>query len=183
MITLNLEKQGEKLTFFSEPDPSAPILEFECTIAPGMIGPDPHIHPMQTETFHVTRGQMLVVVDGEERLIREGETIVVAPGQVHTFSNPDPDEPLDLQIAIEPPLNFQWFLTEAARSAIRNGGSWKDAPLLEVAYILNQVADEHDMPGLPPLAKRLLFGALARAAVLLKKTGEIAPLEVRRAAA
>jgi len=183
MITLNLEKQGETLTFFSEPDPSAPIIEFDCSIAPGKDGPDPHIHPLQTETFHVTEGQMRAVVDGEERIIDEGETIIVDPGQVHTFSNPNPDQPLTMRISIEPALNFQWFLTEAARSAIRHGGSWKDMPLLETAYILNQVIDEHDMPGLPAPAKRLLFGALAKIAVLLKKTGEIAPLPSTRAAA
>jgi len=182
MITLNLEKQGETLTFFSEPDPSAPILEFECSIAPGKDGPDPHSHPLQTETFHVTEGLMRAVVNGQERFIEEGDSIVVAPGQVHTFSNPKPDRPLTLRITIEPALNFQWFLTEAARSAIRNGGSWKDAPLLEIGYIVNQVIDEQDMPGLPGPVKRLLFGTLARIAVMLKKTGEIAPMAGERAA-
>jgi quercetin dioxygenase-like cupin family protein len=183
MITLHLEEQGETVTFFSEPDPTAPVVEFECSLAPGKLGPDPHVHPLQTETFHVTRGQMLAVVDGEERLIPEGETIVIAPGQVHSFSNPDRDEPLHLRITMEPALNFQWFMTEAARSAIRNGGSWKDLPLLEVSYILAQVIDEHDYPQMPPAVKRLLFRVLARMAVLLKKTGEVAPLARRSATA
>ncbi len=119
---------------------------------------------------------MRAVVDGEERVIEEGETIVVAPGQTHTFTNPDPDRPLTMRITMEPALNFQWFLTEAARSAIRNGGSWKDAPLLETAYIIDQVIDEHDLPDLPPTVKRVLFRTLARLAVLLRKTGEIASL-------
>jgi quercetin dioxygenase-like cupin family protein len=176
MITLHLEGQGETLTFFSEPDPSASAVEFECTIAPGKVGPDPHIHPLQTETFLVTEGRMHAVVDGEERVVEEGDTIVVAPGQAHTFSNPDPDRPLTMRITIEPALNFQWFLTEAARSAIRNGGAWKDAPLLETAYIVDQVVDEHDAPGLPPALKRVLFWTLARLAVLLGRTREIAPL-------
>jgi mannose-6-phosphate isomerase-like protein (cupin superfamily) len=176
MITLHLKEQGETLTFFTEPDPSAPAIDFECSMAPGRPGPDPHIHPLQTETFQVTRGRMLAVVQGEQRLLGEGETIVVAPGQAHTFSNPDPTEPLTMRIRIEPALNFQWFMTEAARSAIRNGGSWKDMPLLEAGYILDQVRDEYDFPRLPPIAKRLFFGTLARAAVVLGKTREIAPL-------
>jgi len=176
MITLHLEEQGETLRFFGEPDPSAPIVEFECSIAPGKNGPDPHIHPLQTETFHVTQGRMLAVVNGEERLVREGETIIVGPGEAHTFSNPDPDTPLTMRITMEPALNFQWFLTEAARSAIRHGGHWKNMPLLETSYIVAQVMDEHDMPGMPVFLKRLLFGTLARLAVLLKKPGQIAPL-------
>lgn len=176
MVTLHLEGQGETLTFFDEPDPSAPVLEFECTIAPGALGPDPHIHPLQTETFQVTQGRMRAVVDGEERVIDEGGTIVVTPGQVHTFSNPEPNHPLIMRISIEPALNFQWYMTEAARSAIRNGGKWKNTPLFEIAYIMDQVCDEYDMPGLPPVVKRVLFRTLARLAVLLRKTGEIAPL-------
>jgi quercetin dioxygenase-like cupin family protein len=179
MFTYNLEKQGESLTFFSDPDPTAPVVEFECSMAPGANGPEPHIHPLQTETFHVTQGEMLAVVDGEERRIRTGESIVVAPGQVHTFSNPDAGERLTMRITIEPALNFQWYLTEAARSAIRHGGSWKDLPLLEAGYILGQVMDEHELPGIPRFAQRLLFGSLSRLAVLLRKTGEIAPLAGR----
>jgi len=182
MITLDLKEQGETLIFFGDPDPTAPVLEFECSIAPGKTGPEPHMHPLQTETFRVTRGQMLAKVDGEERIVREGETLVVAAGRVHTFRNPDSTEPLTMRITIEPALNFQWFLTEAARSAIRHGGSWKDMPLLETSYIISQVSDEHDWPGMPRVAKRLLFGTLARLAVLLKKTGDVTPLGGRRAA-
>jgi quercetin dioxygenase-like cupin family protein len=176
MTTLHLEKQGESLTFFGEPDPLAQILEFECSMAPGKVGPEPHIHPLQTETFHVTKGRMHAIVDGQVRVLEEGETIVVEPGQVHTFSNADPEVPLTMRITIEPALNFQWYLSEAARSAIRNGGSWKDAPLLEVGYIVNQVIDEQDYPGFHPVVKRLIFGTLARLAVLLRRTGNITPL-------
>lgn len=81
-----------------------------------------------------------------------------------------------MRTSIEPALHFQWYMTEAARSAVRNGGKWKNTPLLEIAYIMDQVGDEYDMPGLPPVVKRILFRTLARLAVLLRKTGEIAPL-------
>lgn len=173
MIVLDLKEQGEKLTFFGPPDPNAPAVDFECTIAAGKMGPDPHIHPMQTETFRVTNGRMLAVVDGEAREIGTGEVLVVAPGQLHTFSNPDADEPLTLRITIEPALHFQWFLTEAARSAIRGGGRWKDASFLETCWIVNQVLDEHDFPGIPRALKRPLFGTLAAVAVLTRKTGKM----------
>jgi mannose-6-phosphate isomerase-like protein (cupin superfamily) len=175
MITLNLEKQGESLTFFGEPDPTAPTLEFECSIAPEKSGPEPHAHPRQTETFRIRNGRMHVTIDGEERIVDTGGIVVVEPGQVHTFSNPDPDEILTMRITVEPALNFQWYLSELARSAIRNGGSWKDIPLLEVGYVLNEVRDEHDFPGMSPLLKRILFGSLSHAAVLLRKTSHIAP--------
>ncbi len=159
---------------------SAPHVDFECTIAPGKNGPDPHIHPLQTETFHVTGGQMKAVVNGEEKELQTGETIVIEPGQVHSFSNASLDEPLNLKIRIEPALNFQWYMMEAATSAIRNGSRWKDAPLLEICYILNQVVDEHDFPRLPAPVKRVIVGVMARLAVLLKKTSNITSLHIEK---
>ena len=176
MIVLDLKGQGEKLTFYGPPDPDAPKLDFECTIAAGATGPDPHSHPRQTETFRITEGRMRAVVDGEEREIGAGETLVVSPGQVHTFSNPDPVHPVTMKITIEPALHFQWFMTEAARSAIRGGGRWKDASLLETCWIMNQVADEHDYPGIPHWLKRPMFGTLATLAVVMRKTRRVEPL-------
>jgi quercetin dioxygenase-like cupin family protein len=93
MYIFDLKEHGEALTFFGEPDPSAPYVDFECTIAPGKNGPDPHIHPKQTETFYVTGGQMRAVVNGEEKIVQAGETIVIEPGLVHSFSNAKQDEP------------------------------------------------------------------------------------------
>lgn len=180
MYVFDLKEQGENLTFFGEPDSSAPHVDFECTIAPGKDGPDPHVHPLQTETFHVTGGQMRAIVNGEEKILQTGETIVIEPGQVHSFSNATEDEPLKLKIRMEPALNFQWFMMEAAASAIRNGSRWKDAPLLEICYILNQVVDEHDFPRLPAPMKRAFVGLLARLAILLKKTDKINPIPIQK---
>jgi mannose-6-phosphate isomerase-like protein (cupin superfamily) len=180
MYVFDLKEHGEAITFFGEPDSSAPHIDFECTIAPGKDGPDPHIHPQQTETFQVTGGLMRAVVNGEERVLKAGETIVIEPGQVHSFSNASREEPLNLKIRMEPALNFQWFMMEAAASAIRNGGRWKDAPLLEICYIMNQVVDEHDIPRLPGPVKRVFVGMMARLAVLLKRTDKINPLHIQK---
>jgi len=55
----------------------------------------------------------------------------VPPGKTHTFSNGSKGDPLELRIVVEPALDFQWFMTEAVKSGLRNGGSQKDMPLLE----------------------------------------------------
>ncbi len=169
MITLDLERQGERFTFFSEPDPDAPSVEFELVAAPGCPGPDPHIHAKQVETFRVLSGEMHARLGKEERVVREGETLVIPAGQVHAFHNPSDTDPLVLRITVEPALQFQWFITESARLAIANGGRWKDAPLLELAWILHQTRDEHEIPGVPRILTTLLLRSLAGLAVLLGK--------------
>jgi hypothetical protein len=117
MITLNLQRQGETITFFSEADSAA----------------------------------------------------------AHTFRNGSATEPLVGRGAVEPALHFQWFLTEMSKAAIRAGGSWKDLPMLEAAYILNEVRDEYRVAGVPVLAQKLLLGLLARVAIATGKARQIAP--------
>jgi hypothetical protein len=86
-------------------------------------------------------------------------------------------EPLVFRCTAEPALNLQWFLTEAARSAIRTGGgSWKKASLLEAAWILHQIPGEYRIAGMPAGGQTLLVGTMARAAVALGRTREIEPL-------
>jgi len=175
VITFEVQPQGERFTFFSEPDPTAPSVEFEFVGSPGTPGPDPHIHARQVETFRVTSGEMLAKVGKEERRIRAGETLVVPAGQVHSFCNPDPDNPLIIRITLEPALNFQWFMTEMSRLANENGGRWKDIPLLEMAWAAHQVIDEHDLPGVPRFITRPAFALLAGVAFVLGKHRRISP--------
>ncbi len=177
--TFALEAQGETLTFFGEPDSAAPRLEFEVQIAPGAMGPTPHIHPKQSELFTVSTGQMLATVDGVEHLVGPGEELLVQPGAVHSFRNGSEAEPLVLRCTVEPALNFQWMLTESAKSAIRSGGRWKDASLLEGAYILRQIPGEYRLVGMPRPVESLLLGTLATLAVLLGKARNIEPLQAR----
>ncbi len=174
-IVLNLEKEGEILTFFGEPDSKAPAVEFNCVLAPGAKGPDPHVHTVQTETFHVTSGTMIARIKGQEDVtLTQGEKIVIPPGKVHSFTNGSKDEPLVTRIVVEPALDFQWFLSEAAKSAIRNGGSWKASPLLEVGHLMWLSSDQHRI-GLPLFVEYLLFGSLSILARMTGKAKNIAP--------
>lgn len=176
MITLKLEKQGESLTFFGEADSTAPSVEVEVSMAPGADGPPPHIHTKQSETFQVTSGRLVAKVDGQEHTAEAGQTLVVQAGQAHTFANGSETEPLVCRATLEPALNFQWALTELAKAAIRAGGSWEDLPMPELAYILRQVRDEYRVAGIPFVLQDILFGMLARVAVLQGRTKEIVPM-------
>jgi mannose-6-phosphate isomerase-like protein (cupin superfamily) len=175
MVTLNVEKQGESITFLADADCTAPRAEAELRMAPGALGPPAHKHTRQRETYRVVTGRMIARVDGRENVLEAGETLVVQEGQAHTFANGSETEALHFHVTIEPALHFQWFLTEMAKSAIRGGGSWKDLPVLEAAYILHQVRDEYRVAGIPILMQDLAFGLLSGVAVLLGKTKHIEP--------
>jgi len=75
-IVLNLETDGECLTFYGDAD--APGVEFECVLAPGSKGPEPHIHTLQTETFHVVSGVMIDRVKGQDE-------VTLGPGKESSY--------------------------------------------------------------------------------------------------
>jgi mannose-6-phosphate isomerase-like protein (cupin superfamily) len=175
VITLKLEKQGESITFFGQGDHTASSVEFEVTMAPGASGPESHRHPRQSERFDVVSGRLVATVEGEEKSLGAGESVTVAAGQAHTFANGSETEPLVFRTVVAPALHFQWFLTEGAKSAIRGGGSWKDMPILYAAHLLHEMGDEYRIAGMPDFLQDVIFGALARVAVLLGRTREIAP--------
>ncbi len=49
-----------------------------------------HRHAQKHETFFVVKGAVRMVVDGQERILREGEVLVMPPGQQHAFTGVGP---------------------------------------------------------------------------------------------
>ncbi len=49
-----------------------------------------HKHRQKHETFFVVKGQVRMLVDGEERVLKEGDLLVMPPGQSHSFTGVGP---------------------------------------------------------------------------------------------
>jgi quercetin dioxygenase-like cupin family protein len=49
-----------------------------------------HRHDRKHETFFVLKGQVRMVVDDAERVLKEGDTLVMPPGQRHSFTGIGP---------------------------------------------------------------------------------------------
>jgi quercetin dioxygenase-like cupin family protein len=58
-------------------------------VAEGQTCPE-HRHARKHETFFVLKGAVRMIVDGEERLLREGDTLIMPPGQQHAFTGVGP---------------------------------------------------------------------------------------------
>jgi quercetin dioxygenase-like cupin family protein len=71
----------------SAADTGGERVEFEITLQPGALSPPPHFHPDQTEQWHVLAGTLSIYLDGNWRELREGESVTMPPGQVHTLRN------------------------------------------------------------------------------------------------
>lgn len=78
-----------------------------------------HIHPHQEERFIITAGEARFTLDGEERVARAGETIVVPAGVRHSEGNPGAAE-IQAVVELRPALRSkQWH--EALAGLVADG--------------------------------------------------------------
>jgi mannose-6-phosphate isomerase-like protein (cupin superfamily) len=49
-----------------------------------------HVHEIKHETFFVMKGRVRMVVDGEERILSEGDLLVMPAGRRHSFTGVGP---------------------------------------------------------------------------------------------
>lgn len=80
----------------------------EWTVRPEEYVPFEHVHLYQEEIFIVRRGEIRVVLDGEERVGRVGDVITVPRGTRHVAYNNKP-EPLRCVVAYRPGLDYYKF--------------------------------------------------------------------------
>jgi quercetin dioxygenase-like cupin family protein len=78
---------GESITFTATAqDGEEDVVRFNWRSAPGGAITE-HLHPYQEECFMIAAGEAHFTVDGEERIVGPGETIVVPIGVRHAESN------------------------------------------------------------------------------------------------
>jgi mannose-6-phosphate isomerase-like protein (cupin superfamily) len=160
MKSFELKQQGETLIFPDNPTPADQPLHVGVILAPGADGPPPHIHTQQDEWFEVESGRMVIKINGKEHVLEAGGKICVKAGETHTFKNGLADQPLKVNARFEPARHIEWMLTELAKSAIRNGGAWKNLPLLEGGYCMYELRKEYRLAGIPFWLQDLIFSTL-----------------------
>jgi mannose-6-phosphate isomerase-like protein (cupin superfamily) len=68
-------------------DNSGELVEMIFTLPVGSLAPPPHVHPRPVEDYEVIEGTLALMVAGEWRALREGESASVPAGVLHTFKN------------------------------------------------------------------------------------------------
>ena len=79
----------------------------ELVLEPYAPGPPEHIHTSLPENFVVTEGTLSLLVNGEKRILRPGESLLVNPGTPHK-----PFNETNSRVVVRPPLTPEYALTE-----------------------------------------------------------------------
>lgn len=105
-------------------------------------GPPPHYHSQFSEVFLVTEGEMEFVINGEPRIVKAGESVDLAPGTVHTFSN-NSEVPCKW-INIHSPKGFLSFFEQLGVSASEDDAFRKSIAQERIQKVI-QSAPKFDM--------------------------------------
>ncbi len=129
------------------------VFEFEAILPAGLSGPPAHWHRVEQETFEVVEGTLRVRVGHEVRHLGPGESLVVPPGTVHSFSNPTGQQAR--VITRETPAGQ----LEAQLRVMASAG--RLPPLVRLADVNASHGFSFFLAGLPEFPQRLLWQGLA----------------------
>ena len=105
-------------------------------------GPPPHTHQGYHEVFLVVEGEMEFMVKGEVKTVRAGESVNLAPGTVHTFSNKSDVE--CKWVNIHSPSGFSAFFNDVGIPEGETDAMAKSVHESVIHKVI-QVAADHDM--------------------------------------
>jgi quercetin dioxygenase-like cupin family protein len=143
-------------------DTGGELLELEADWEPGGARAPAHYHPHQDERFEVLSGQVRCVLDGEQRILGEGEVVEIPAGTPHEFGG-HRDSAGRVRWETRPALRTEeLFETLFGLAADGKVSERSGAPgVLQVAMILNEYGDVFRLakPAWP--VQRMLYALLA----------------------
>ena len=140
----------------------------ELRAAPGGTVAAAHLHPAQTETFHVVRGTLGAKIGRSTVEARARETLVVDPGTPHKWWNAGDDE-LVFLCEVRPALQFEQLIETMFSLAADGKTNKKGMPNpLRLAVIANHHFGDVQLP-FPP--QSLQKAALALGAPIGRALG------------
>jgi quercetin dioxygenase-like cupin family protein/uncharacterized protein YndB with AHSA1/START domain len=136
------------------------VLEVEVSGRPRGLLAQRHLHPSQVERLQMVSGAMRVVMNGQQHIVSEGQSIEVPAGTPHTQA-PLGSGPGRVRIEVRPAGRTQAFLERLAQLCMdgKIGRSGFPGPLAATELILEFADTGH--ASTPPLSvQRALAGAI-----------------------
>ena len=160
--TIENPVSGEKITFLQTArDTGGELLEIELELSPDGSVPGAHVHPEQTETFHVLEGTMKFRMGMKRITAGPGDTVVVPAGRVHRFSNAG-DDVARCRVAVEPALDMEHLFETTVELAMEGNVTSKGMPKpLHLALFVKRFAREVRAPFPPAWVVNTLMAPLA----------------------
>jgi quercetin dioxygenase-like cupin family protein len=120
-----------------------------------------HLHPAIVERFTVLEGELTLKLDGETRVLREGESAMIEAGVWHDWWNAG-DQNARARVEVTPGERFAHMIeTLYGLARLGHTNAKGMPPPLQLALIGREFSDVIVFRSPPPAVQRAVFGALA----------------------
>ncbi len=153
---------GERLRFLrTARDTGGDSVVVDVTVQPDGFAAAQHVHPKQTEEFHILEGTVAFKLGRERLEARPGDVVRVEPGTAHKFWNAG-EEPARFVTVVRPALQFEQLIETMFSLAADGRTNRKGMPNpLHLAVIADAHFDDVRLPFPPASLQRtaLALGA------------------------
>ncbi len=138
-------------------DTDGKMLEMEATYNSHSKEPAAHYHPFQVEDFTVLSGQLTVRMDGQLKILIQGDTLHIPINKVHSMWN-DTDGKTIVNWKVQPAMDTDNLLETATGLAIDGKTNDDGMPnILQVALMANKYSDVFRLSKPPFAVQKILF--------------------------
>ncbi|RWA69484.1 cupin domain-containing protein [Mesorhizobium sp.] len=110
--------------------------------------PPLHVHLNEDEIFHILEGRMRFQINGHERIVGSGETVIAPKGLPHTFKVESPEGAHTLTVTRG--ADFETMVRKASRPAERPELPQPAAPTPEMIGTLTRLCAENGIDIIGP---------------------------------
>jgi mannose-6-phosphate isomerase-like protein (cupin superfamily) len=153
----------DRITFLQTRDETGnALLRFNNEHSKAGIGPAPHRHPLQEESFIISSGLLNITIDGKSTTFGKGERVVVPAGALHYWKAVG-DQDLRMITEFRPALHFEEIIETIACLSQKGKMDKKGNPdPLQMSATLSAYYGEFWLGTMPMSLQRLLFGPFGR---------------------
>ena len=133
------------------------VLEMDSFYPVKSSEPPAHYHPKQTETFTVKEGELTVRINGEIRILKKNDKVVIMPHTIHSMWNAA-DTGTRVNWLTEPALNTEDFFRNVF--GLANDGKVNETGmphLLQAALLANEFSGEFRLSSPPFAIQKIAF--------------------------
>ena len=138
-------------------DTKGTMLEMEAAYRPASKEPPQHYHPLQQEEFTIIKGEMTVRMDGELRVLKQGDSLHVPSNKSHSMWNNSEAESV-VNWKVMPALSTEYLLETFAGLAVDGKTNQGGTPeFLQIVLIANKYAKVLRLSKPPYVIQRIVF--------------------------
>lgn len=157
--TLRMPETGEHFAFRTSAREGDGRFRFTWTLAPGKHGPGEHVHPHETEHFHIVSGRLRIWLRDVPHDLGPGDELAVPSGVPHHFTQLG-SEPLVADVTLDGHRMEDQFLPLLAAFE-GSGGDTLPLTGIPVAIVHLEHAMRHGANVPTSAALRAVFRAIA----------------------